>query len=282
MNLRDLVVVGVNRLQAAGVEEARTKMEWLAAGLLNIQRDRIETFTLDEEDRDILALLEKGLERLAGHEPLQYVLESAPFLDLTFFVDRRVLIPRPETEELVTRVLFCPDLWKKDEVYVADAGTGSGCIAVALAVKRPQARVIGTDCSADALAIAMANASCFGVAGQVRFVETDLLACVAPATLDAVVSNPPYIASVLVDTLDRSVRDFEPRAALDGGADGLAVIRRLVDQALVALKNGGRVFLEIGDEQGAAVKALLDEAGFRQVAVLRDMYGQERFVEAMK
>jgi release factor glutamine methyltransferase len=196
--------------------------------------------------------------------------------------DARALVPRPETEELVMRVLRCAPLWSRREVAIADIGTGTGCIAIAIAAKKKFARVTAVDISRPALELARLNAEAAGVGDRIAFIEGDLFSAITPGSLDAVVSNPPYIARDVIATLDESVRRYEPLTALDGGVDGLHVIRPLIVQAFTALKNDGRVWLEIGDEQGGAVRGLMMSAGFRDVEIVRDMYGQVRFAEGIK
>ncbi len=199
-----------------------------------------------------------------------------------FLCDRRALVPRPETEQLAEWVLAWAPLWARPKPVVADVGTGSGCLAVTLALERPAARVLATDTSSDALALARENAARHGVGGRLWFRQQDLLAGQPPASLDAVVSNPPYVATADWARCAATVRDFEPRAALDGGPDGLAVIRRLVRQARDALAPGGALFLEIGDRQAGAVRALLEAAGFADACVRRDHAGRDRLLRAVR
>ena len=279
MTARQWVDEGVARLEAAGVPEAMVKMEWWTAGVLGVRRGELDTTFPEASD---LARIEEGVCRLERHEPLQYVMGHTPFLDLTLATDSRALIPRPETEELVMKVLGCDGFWSRGAVRVADVGCGSGCIAIAVAFRRPAARVIAIDHSADALSLARENAAAVGVAGRMEWRHGDLLAGIPDKSLDVVISNPPYIATKEIGELEDSVRRFEPIDALDGGADGLEVLRRLSVQAFTALKHDGRLWLEIGDEQGDAVGALLVQAGFSDVEISRDMYGQIRFASGIK
>jgi len=279
MNARQLVSEGAARLKAAGVSEAVIKMEWWTSESLGITRDNLDTFFPNEAQ---IARIESGICRLEKHEPLQYVIGHAPFLNLTLTTDRRALIPRPETEELVMRVVSCWALWARREIFIADVGTGTGCIAIAIASRYPAARVIAIDSSEQALSLARENAARTNVTSHISFRCGDLLSGVAANSLDAVVSNPPYIAGDVLAGLEVSVREFEPVSALDGGADGLEILRRIIVQAFTALKDDGRLWLEIGDEQGAAVKELMKNAGFRDVEIVRDMYGQNRFAEGIK
>ncbi len=275
----ELVEEMLPRLEAAAVPEGRVKLEWLLAGILHVGREALETLEVDEAVR---VPLEAGVIRLERREPLQYVLGHAPFLHFSVATDARALIPRPETEELAMRVLRCGALWARGDVRVADVGTGTGCLSIAMALRYPAARILATDVSADALKLARTNAETHSVRERIEFRLCDGLDGVAKASLDAVVSNPPYIARDVMHTLDESVRDYEPFTALCGGADGLEVLRKIIPQAMPALKADGRIFLEIGDEQGEAVRALLTAAGFREVEISCDMYGNVRFAEAVK
>ena len=269
----DLVAEGAALLRAAGVDGADRAAAWWVAEFTQNDQTALDAATSEK--------IRAGFLRLAEHEPLQYVIGHAPFLDLSLRTDARALAPRPETEELVTRVLADRDFWAIPGRAVADVGTGTGCIAIALASKVPSAHIWAVDRSPDALALARENAARTGTTECITFVEGDLLASFAPASLDLVVSNPPYIARPVIVTLDETVRRYEPAIALDGGPDGLDIIRRLVDQSFTVLKKRGRVWLEIGDEQGDAVYAILSDAGFQQVTIHRDMYQHNRFAEAV-
>ncbi len=270
-------------LKARGVAEARIAVEWLAARLLRCRRLDLRLRAEQPLAESQLEALRRGVRRVAKGEPVQYVVGRWEFRGHPLLVDRRALIPRPETEQLVQAVLDDRDLWSRPEPRVADVGTGSGCIAVSLARERPQGRYLATDVSAEALELAQANATLNGVAERIRFAQGDLADLIDPATLDAVVSNPPYIPSAAVERLAPTVRDFEPRVALDGGDDGLAVLRVVIEEASLALRSGGRLYLELGAEndQATAVSRALNELGFEQIVTRRDLSGAERFVCAV-
>lgn len=270
------------RIAAGGRDEARLQAEWIAAELLGVNRldllaGRHAVWT-DALDAQAGALAD----RLAAGEPLQYVLGSAVFHGRRFIADRRALVPRPETEELVQAALDDHTIWARPGPVVVDVGTGTGCIALTLAAERPTARVVAIDASAEALALARENAARLGLAGRVEFRRGDLLEGVDAGSTDLVISNPPYIASAEIDGLDPVVREHEPRLALDGGADGLHAIRRLASQALACLRAGGTLWMEIGDAQGRAVAELLAGAGFSRVEIRRDLSGRERMAWAVR
>lgn len=274
--LIDFLKDRTRRLEHKGGPEARLNVEHLAARRLGLPRLELALHQQDVlTDSDCVAL-DADVERLAAGEPLQYVLGDVPFHGLLIRSDRRALIPRPETEWLAELVLACEPIWKETNAIVADIGTGTGCLALALAAARPQARLVAVDCSPDALALARENRDRLGLADRVELRQGDLMTGLPEGAFDAVVSNPPYISSAVCKTLDTHVRDFEPMLALDGGADGLAVIRRLVPQAFRCLKPGRPLWLEIGFDQGEAVRGILAQAGFDRIEIRPDYAGQDR------
>lgn len=280
--IRNLLPAVESALAEAGRDEARVQAEWLVAAAADL--GRLELLVRGDLELDAAARtkLDGWVRRVASGEPLQYVLGSAPFFGREFSCDARALIPRPETEELCERVLIDARIWRDAAPLVIDVGTGTGCIAVTLALEQSAARVRAIDYSPVALALARANARRWKVEDRIEWREADLLDGVEPDTARAIVSNPPYIAESDWAALDTEVRDHEPKLALVGGADGLAVIRRLIEQAGVALAPGGTLWMEIGNEQGPAVRQLLHERGFSSVASHRDLAGHERIVEAQR
>jgi release factor glutamine methyltransferase len=221
--------------------------------------------------------------RLAG-EPIQYITGEAEFYGLSFKVNSAVLIPRPETEHLVERVIEIAG--GLERLRIADVGTGSGAIAVALASKLPAARVAtrihATEISAEALAVARGNAERNGVAHRVTFNEGDLLAPLAGKQFDFVVSNPPYVPERDRDSLSVEVRDYEPAQALFAGTDGLAVYRRLIPAAFNALFHDRYLALEIGFGQQSAVGELLADARFKDIEFTKDLQGIARVAFARR
>lgn len=210
----------------------------------------------------------EAIARRSHHEPIQYITGHQEFYGLRIKVTPAVLIPRPETEHLVEAVL--DRLPHDTPTTIADLGTGSGAIAIALAVHLPKANITALDISTEALAIARSNAEAHNVADRIRFVESNLLDTVPAGTqFDAIVSNPPYVASVDRPTLHPEVGNFEPAAALFAGDDGLAIYRRLIPQAHTALKPDGLLAMEIGQGQRDAVAALLE--GWNDVSFVDDL-----------
>ncbi len=206
--------------------------------------------------------------RLEG-EPTQYICGETEFYRMPFYVNRNVLIPRPETELLVEKAVHLAPLVRRPRML--DVGTGSGAIAIALAHEWPDAVVTATDLSTAALDVAHRNAERLGFAKRVRFLQGDLLEPVVGEHFDIVISNPPYVPQSDRTTLDVEVRDYEPAQALFAGDDGLDVYRRLIPAALGALVSGGYVLLEIGYGQQEAIRALLVGAGFNGVEFIDDL-----------
>lgn len=216
-----------------------------------------------------------ALRRAAG-EPLQYVIGTAPFRQIELMVGPGVLIPRPETEVVVERALAR----LPDRGTLLDVGTGSGAIALAVKAERPDARVIATDIAEEALAWFHVNEDALGL--DIELHRSDLFAGLPESLvgeLDVVVSNPPYVASSDADSLPVDVVEHEPHVALFAGEDGLATIRDLVSEAPRWLKRGGWLVMEIGETQAAEVRALLEGAGYRDVAIHPDMTGRPRIAE---
>jgi len=220
------------------------------------------------------------LDRRVKGEPIQYIVGEAEFYGLPFRVTRDVLIPRPETEHVVEKVIALAAPFPAPRIV--DVGTGSGAIAIVLAGKLLNAQITATELSLPALEIARENAARNHVADRIRFLRGDLLSPVADEPFDIVVSNPPYVAEADRATLAVEVRDYEPAHALFAGTDGLAILRRLIPAAFAALVPGGFLILEIGHMQDAAVSGLLAGAGFREIAFAPDLQSIPRVASARR
>ena len=268
-------------LTSKGVEDSRTASELLMARLLAVGRGSLAGYFASEVTDRQLEAMRRGMKRLADGEPVQYVLGEWDFRHLTLKCDRRALIPRPETEELVTRVLRF--LEGRENPFVVDVGTGTGAIILSLAREFPgDAVFLGTDISSDAVRLARENAGRCRLDGRVKFAVADGLdEFDEPGVIDVIVSNPPYIESAVCDTLDPRVRDFEPRLALDGGETGLDFYDRYLGDALNLLKSGGAVFFEIGAGQGPEVERLMLEYGFDEIKIEKDYSGHDRYASAV-
>ena len=272
-------------LTGKGVPDARVASELLAARLLHMGRGLLAGEMAKEVPEKCVEAMRRGMARLVKGEPIQYVLGEWDFRTLTLKCDRRALIPRPETEELVTRVLAHLNSRLSSSVsrpLIVDVGTGTGAIILSLAREfKGDAVFLGTDISEDAIALAKENAERCGLSEKVKFVVMDGLdEFDEPQCVDVIVSNPPYIESAVCETLDPRVKDFEPRLALDGGTSGLDFYDRYLSDAVNLLKPGGAVFFEIGENQGEALRKLMFDYGFENIKVEKDYAGHDRYASA--
>jgi len=245
--------------------------DWL---FMSVTRLGLESLVVEpnaEVPRESADRLRELARRRAAGEPLQYLLGDVEFLGRRFRVDRRALIPRPETETLVQAALECG----REDVpcSVAELGTGSGVVAVSIALERPQAAVVATDISEDALSLARENAELWGVSDRIRFMCGDLTAPLEEL-VELLVFNPPYVPSAVVGAIQRELA-YEPRLALDGGLDGLDTYRRLSEQWQAAVKPGGWLLVEVGAGQHLAVSRIL---GGSETSLWDDIRGIVRVV----
>jgi release factor glutamine methyltransferase len=271
MTLREALTVAATQLASDRHlrDNATRDAELLLLHTLEISRVTLIAHSGRELTSTQQTLYEKNITRRLRHEPIQYITGQQEFYGLTLHVTPAVLIPRPETEHLIEAVLklLPPD----KPLRIADVGTGSGAIAIALAAHLPQATIIALDISREALTSAATNAGEHNVASRIQFLQSDLLSVFDhPAeTFDAIVSNPPYIPESDRSTLHPQVRDHEPAAALFAGETGLDIYRRLIPQALNALKPNGLLALEIGHGQQADLAVLL--ANWQKVSFVNDL-----------
>ena len=280
MTIQDALLDAIRALGATlrgAYHEARLQAELLLAHALDVSRAGALARLDDAMAPDVAARYAANVARRAQHEPLAYILGHQEFCGLDFVVDRRVLIPRHETETLVELALNRAR--KIASPVIVDVGTGSGAIALTLAHRLPHARIIAIDVSLDALAVARMNAARLNLHTRVEFLEGDLLAPFI-GSFNILIANLPYIPSQRFDQLPREVRAFEPRLALDGGADGLDVMRRLLAQIESHAARGAVMLLEISEEQGdAAIQlahAILPDA---TIELHRDLEEMDRVVE---
>jgi release factor glutamine methyltransferase len=265
-----------------GIESARLDAELILASALKVPRVMLYARFDQPLQPEELARIRALVTRRARREPMAYLLGEREFWSLAFEVGPGVLIPRPDTETLVEAALAQVD--RAAPLSVVDVGTGSGCIAVALARELPEARIAALDVSTEALKIAARNVTKHGLDARITLVQSDLLAALPASArpVDLVVANLPYIPSADLEALMPDVRDFEPRLALDGGPDGLALIRRLLPEAEDALTPGGAIALEAGASEVPAMEALLVERGWRDVKTHADAGGRLRVATARR
>ena len=268
------------RLDATGIAgpviDARLLVEAAAdATRSDIITDPQRLLSAEQEAR-----LEDFLTRRERREPVSHILGRKGFWKIMLRVTPDVLTPRPDTETVVEYVLR--DFPEHAAWKVLDLGVGSGAILLAILAERPAATGLGIDISEEALAVARDNAANLGLAGRLALMRSDWTALLGEATFDLVVSNPPYIATEVIETLEPEVRDHEPRLALEGGADGLDHYRVLAPEILRVLKPGGQFAVEIGYDQKDTVEALFREAGAQGVHTMRDLSDHDRVVAGMK
>jgi release factor glutamine methyltransferase len=277
-SLAELVADAVTRLTRAGLSAddargdasliARTVLRWDAATWLTRQREAAPA--------DVSAAFDAAIARRAAREPFAYITGEREFYGRVFTVTRDVLIPRPETEGVIEAALE-----EAGAVQVLDLGTGSGCLAITLALEVPDAHVIATDVSGAAIRIARANAARLGAADRVAFIQGSWLAG-QTGPFDVIVSNPPYVAESSRATLAPEVADYEPSEALFGGADGLGAYHAIAPTAARALRPGGVLICEIGGDQADAVSEIFTVAGLRVDDVRPDLQGIARVIIGRK
>jgi release factor glutamine methyltransferase len=275
----DQLDAATTTLEAAGLSSARVDAEWLLAGLLGVGRVAVGLDLGGTVPPPIAERYAHAVRRRARREPLQRILGWEQFRGVRVRLTDAVLVPRPETETLVEWALALLPPPGSRRLLAVDVGTGSGCIACALAAERPDLDVVGVDVSPAAAAVARENARALDLATRVRVVATDLFDGIRDLGAELIVSNPPYLPSGLMPGLPPEVRIHEPRIALDGGTDGLALIRRIAVAGRRCLRSSGALVVETaGADQASAAAALLRAAGWDQVAVRADLVGIDRFV----
>lgn len=278
--VRETLATAVEQLRSEPIGPPRMAAEALLMHVLGCDRAHLHAHPERQLTPAELARFTAAVARRAAGEPLQYITGHQEFWGLDFQVTPAVLIPRPETEHLVSAALArCAT---RDHVRIVDVGTGSGCVILALAAEKPEAELHATDISAEALAVASQNAGRLGFGDRVAFHQGDLLApfAGAPGSFALVVSNPPYVGRNEADKVQREVREHEPAVAVFAGREGLDVYRRLIPQAWTALRPGGGLLLEIGYSIESPVRALL--TGWIEVTTVPDLQGIPRVITARK
>ncbi|MDO5574375.1 MAG: peptide chain release factor N(5)-glutamine methyltransferase [bacterium] len=297
MTYRELYEAGRRCLRDASVHEEELDARLLLEFLCHTDR----SYLLAHGDEPVSGETEeqylKMVSKRAAHIPLQYITNEQEFMGLPFYVNQNVLIPRQDTECLVEEAMR----EIQDGMAVLDVCTGSGCIMISLMKYKNDLRCVATDLSKEALQVAERNRQTLGVTDGLRLVQSDLLENAegirkalheiterllqrdvqAIDRFDVIISNPPYICSDVIETLEPEVKDHEPRMALDGTADGLLFYRKLAEQAPDFLNHGGRLFFEIGYDQGQAVTEILTQSGYTDIRVVKDLAGLDRVVSAV-
>ena len=268
------------RLEAVGltgpVIDARLLVEAAAdATRADIVTDPYRALTPEQEET-----LADYVARRERREPVSHILGRKGFWKIMLAVNADVLTPRPETEVIVDYIL--KQFPEEMAFNILDLGVGSGAIILSILAERPAAKGLATDISDEALAVARENAANLGLASRIAFARGDWTTGLADESFDVVVSNPPYIASEVIETLEPEVRQYDPRLALDGGADGLSAYRRLAPEIMRVLRPGGAFAVEIGYDQKDSVEALFNEAGASDVWTIKDLSTHDRVVVGVK
>jgi release factor glutamine methyltransferase len=313
MKLSNWQAQAENELKSVGIEAYKIEVQWLIEDILSFSpTDRM---SLSKNQEEITCTAEQILElnrcvqaRMRG-VPLAYLLKTWHFWDFELKSDHRALVPRSDTERLVeTAVKSLKQLLKNGDYSpkIIEIGTGTGCISIALAREIPQAKILALDLSLDALSLAQENIESLGLTNQIQLIHSDLfnafgtyqkgnlipftnhaeptehpLIALMGGKVDLVISNPPYIQTDVIQSLDSSVKDFEPYMALDGGMDGLRLIEKIVDGAKSFLKAKGKLMFEIGFDQGLALDQLLKQANYQDVQIIKDYGKQDRVAVGM-
>jgi release factor glutamine methyltransferase len=281
-------------LSEKGIDSPRLSAELLLCHVLTMRRIELYTQFHRHVSKEQLNTLHDLIKRAGQHEPIAYLTGKTEFYSLELDVTRDCLIPRPETELLVERAIQFLRT-RRGSQMICDLCTGCGCIAVAIAKNFPDARVIATDISDAALNIAAQNVEKHQLKGRIELLQGDLFDPIVPHLdvdklvpdsdwgLDLIVCNPPYVSATEYQALDKNVKDYEPRSALLGGADGLNVYRRIIEKADQFLKDDAALMVEIGYAQGGAVKELLEQTGaFAEIKIEKDLHDNDRIAIAKK
>lgn len=276
--LKDAYTEGIKKLKLSNIDAPVVTAGAILCYVLGCDKSYLYThddYLLSKDEYDKYC---EALKRRIGGEPLQYITGHQEFMSLNFAVSPSVLIPRQDTEILVEYIMEF--VGQKENVSILDIGTGSGCIAISLAYYIKGSQVFGVDVSKDALEIARKNARSCGFEERITFLESNLFSNVPIKKFDVIVSNPPYIPNRVIDTLDRQVKDFEPKIALDGGEDGLDFYRRITKQSVNFLKPNGLLAFEVGFDQARDVAKIM-ESSFKDINIQKDLAGIERVVTAI-
>lgn len=283
MEIREILEVGREKLKSLDGADPLKESVYILSKVLGENKIYIFTnlskWVSKEEEEVFLGLVE---DRKTG-KPMAYIFNEKEFMGINFYVDERVLIPRPETEELVEFIIgFIEENYRGENIQVLDIGTGSGAIALSIGKRFKGIEVLGVDVSKEALEVARENLNRLK-ASNVSFKRSDLFENIGKEEkFSIIVSNPPYISKDVVRNLQKDVKDFEPGLALDGGEDGLDFYRRIINRSKSHLEKEGMLLFEIGYDQGREVKALMEEEGYKNVQIAKDLQGLDRIVSGLK
>ena len=279
MKIKDVLIKANSILNENSIDDANMKSRILLSDLLGKNKEYLMIHADDEIEEGLSNIFFERIDRLKNHEPLQYIINKQEFMGFDFYVDKNVLIPQPDTENLVEEVIFLTEKLRKNEkveLRILDLCTGSGAIAISISKLIRNCLVYASDISQDALKIAEENSS--RNQANVMFFESDLFEKISELyKFDIIVSNPPYIESDTINSLSEEVKN-EPILALDGGEDGLDFYRKIVKGAKKYLNQNGYLALEIGYNQRVEVEKILEENGYKNIYSRKDLAGNDRIV----
>ena len=279
MKIKDILIKANSILKENNIDDANLKARILLSDLLGKNKEYLMIHDDDEIEDGLSNIFFEKIERLKNHEPLQYVINKQEFMGFEFYIDKNVLIPQPDTENLVEEIILLTELLRKNEkteLRILDMCTGSGAIAISISKLIRNCLVYASDISKEALKIAEENSS--RNQANVLFFESDLFGKISELyKFDIIVSNPPYIESNIINTLSEEVQN-EPIIALDGGEDGLDFYRKIVKESKKYLNSNGYLAFEIGYNQRAEVEKILEENGYKNIYSRKDLAGNDRIV----
>lgn len=280
LQIKEILEIAEKRLSDAGVSDSKIDAKILLGFQLRYDDHKMfMNWSRDLEQRNCEEYFEL-IDRRASGEPTQYITGVQEFMGIRFKVDTRVLIPRQDTEILVEDVLKYAKA-RKSKLKVLDLCTGSGAIAISLAKKNSDLKLTAVDVSKDALDVAKKNATSAGVSGNIEFIQSDMFKNLKSKKFDIIISNPPYIKTSVLPTLQREIYEHEPMLALDGGDDGLDFYRQIIDESPQYLRQNGALFLEIGYDQGSDISIALEMSGkYKNVQIKKDLLEFDRVVTA--
>jgi release factor glutamine methyltransferase len=266
MNALELINIGEKKLRQKKIESFRLDSELLLSKILNKKREKI-LINLDQKiSKKNFFMYRRLIQRRSKNEPIAYIMEEKEFWSKNFFVNRDTLIPRPETELMVEEII---EIFKKKRISILDIGTGSGCILISLLSELSNSKGVGIDISKKALIVAKKNSDKHKILSNIKFLNKSLDAKFNEK-FDLIVSNPPYIKSSEIKNLREDIKKYEPRIALDGGNDGLDLIKKVIYKTKYNLKAKGKLALEIGNEQHKKVSEILIKNNFKIEKIIKD------------
>tara|TARA_B100002019_G_scaffold253878_1_gene235657 strand:- start:103 stop:948 length:846 start_codon:yes stop_codon:yes gene_type:complete len=279
MNFQQILNKASNELQLKNLKSPKLDSELILAKILNVCREEILLNLNKKIDKSDLNKFNYYLNMRINHKPIAHIVNFKYFWKYKFFVDKNVLIPRPETELMVEKILEV--LSVSSNKNILDIGTGSGCIAISLIKERPDCRITAIDTSKKAIKVAKKNAEMHQVGKKVKFINIDVDKYFSNK-YDYIISNPPYIKDSELFSLDKDVKLNEPKLALSGGSSGLEIFFKIINKCRVLLKNNGKLFLEIGHKQGKELSKYLNLNGFNQTKIYKDISGKDRCLVSTK